>query len=196
MRRTNRLVNTGVTPSENLELTGLESIVDSTGSIFGIDPSTYARWSSTEIAVAGLPTDSVFEAAADEVQLASGENIDYVITSFEVARTFAQTQKGSRRFTSTPLKIQGGFEATTITTPRGSFNIRVERDVETQEAYGISSANLTHYKASDWEWMDMDGAVLFRSDGQDAYEATVFRYHELATDQRNAHFKLTGLTVL
>jgi hypothetical protein len=42
--------------------------------------------------------------------------------------------------------------------------------------------------------MNEDGDMLVRTPGQDAYEATLFRYHELATDQRNAHFKLTSLT--
>ena len=44
--------------------------------------------------------------------------------------------------------------------------------------------------------MDEDGNMLVRSYGQDAYEATLFRYHELSTDQRNAHFKLTALTTV
>lgn len=192
----NRIVNTGVTPSESLEITGIESIVDSSGSIFGIDPASYPRWASYEEAVSGLPTDSVFEKAADEVHLACGEDIDLVITSHEVARTFAQTQKGSKRFTTEPTVLKGGFSAVTVTTPTATFALRAERDCETAEAYGLTTAKLIHYKASDWEWMDEDGAVLFRSDGQDAYEATAFRYHELATDQRNAHFKLTGLTTV
>lgn len=192
----NRIVNTGVTPSQNLELTGLESIISNTGVLFGIDPAAFPRWKSYVQNVAGLPTDSVFEAAADEVQLATGEDIDVVLTSFEIARTFAQTQKGSKRFVSEPLDMRGGFKAVSVTTPRGSFALRSERDIETAEAYGVTTSALIHYHASDWEWMDMDGAVLFRTDHQDAYEATVFRYHELSTDQRNAHFRLTGLTVL
>ena len=44
--------------------------------------------------------------------------------------------------------------------------------------------------------MDEDGNMLVRTPARDAYEATLYRYHELATDQRNAHFKLTSLTVV
>jgi hypothetical protein len=97
---TNRIFNSGVVPSENNEITGLEQIVHGSVSLFNIDPATYPRWVSYTSAVSGLPTDSVFEAAADEVQLASGEDIDVVVTSFEVARTFAATLKAQKRFAS------------------------------------------------------------------------------------------------
>lgn len=191
----NRIVNTGVVPSGNDEITGIESIVDSAGSIFDIDPATYPRWVSYESAVSGLPTDTVFEAAADEVHLASGKDIDVVVTSFEVARTFASTLKSQKRFNAEGALL-GGFKVLKVVTPRGDFLLRTERDAETQEAYGLSTSALIHYFASDWEFMDEDGNMLVRAPGQDAYEATLFKYHELATDQRNAHFKLTALTVV
>lgn len=189
----NRIVNHGVTPSSNLEITGLSSIVDSAGSLFDIDPSTYPRWASSERAVSGLPTDSEFERAADEVQLARGEDPNVVITSFEVVRTHAATMKAQRRYAGKEALVSG-FKGVQVDTPRGGFFLRPERDCETTEAYGLTTAALIHYYASDWEFMDEDGNMLVRSQSQDAYEATAFKYHELATDERNAHFKLTALT--
>lgn len=191
---TNRVFNTGVVPSANDEITGIEQIVDSAGSLFGIDPATYSKWSSYEEAVSGLPTDSVFEKAADEVNLASGQDVDLIVTSFEVGRTYAATLKSQKRFSPDNLTLRGGFKAISVDTPRGQIPLRVERDCETAEAYGLSTSALIHYTASDWEFMNEDGDMLVRSTGQDAYEATLFRYHELATDQRNSHFKLSSLT--
>lgn len=193
---TNRVFNTGVVPSANDEITGIEQIVDSAGTLFGIDPATYSKWSSYEEAVSGLPTDSVFEKAADEVQLASGDDVDLIVTSFEVGRTYAATLKSQKRFTPDTLTLRGGFKAISVDTPRGQIALRVERDCETAEAYGLTTSALIHYTASDWEFMDEDGEMLSRVPGQDAYEATLFRYHELSTDQRNAHFKLTSLTTV
>lgn len=193
---TNRVVNTGVTPSANDEITGIEQIVDSAGSLFSIDPASYPRWSSYELAVSGLPTDAVFEAACDEVNLACGEDPNLIVTSFEVARTYASTLKAHKRFVSEPLTLKGGFKAISVATPRGELALRTERDCETQEAYGLTTSALIHYNQGDWDFMDEDGNMLVRTPGQDAYEATLYRYHELATDQRNAHFKLTSLTVV
>jgi hypothetical protein len=72
-----------------------------------------------------------------------------------------------------------------------------DKDCQSGTAYGLSTNRLQFYRMSDWEFMDEDGAVLARipgASGQDAYEATLFLYSELATDGRNAHAKLTGIT--
>jgi len=193
---TNRVFNSGVVPSANDEITGIEQIVASSGTLFGIDPNTYGKWVSYQSAVNGLPTDSVFEAALDEVNLASGDDAELIVTSFEVGRTYAATLKSQKRFTPDTLTLRGGFKAISVDTPRGQVPLRVERDCETAEAYGLDTSALIHYTASDWEFMNEDGAMLQRTSGQDAYEATLFRYHELATDQRNAHFKLTAITTI
>jgi hypothetical protein len=47
---------------------------------------------------------------------------------------------------------------------------------------------------SDWEFMEEDGSVLFRVSNSDAYEATLFKYAELATDQRNTHGLIKDIT--
>ena len=47
---------------------------------------------------------------------------------------------------------------------------------------------------SDWEFMDEDGNVLQRAlDGSDGYEFKLFKYHEVGTDMRNAHWKVVDL---
>ena len=43
-------------------------------------------------------------------------------------------------------------------------------------------------------WMDEDGAVLSRVSGVTAYEATLFKLHELATDERNSHGLIKDIT--
>ncbi len=60
--------------------------------------------------------------------------------------------------------------------------------------FGLNTTRLIEFYSSDWEWMDQDGAVLSRVPNVDAYEATLFKYAEFATDARNAHFKLVDLT--
>ena len=40
---------------------------------------------------------------------------------------------------------------------------------------------------SDWHFMDDDGAVLSRVANKRAYEATLVKDMDFATDQRNAH---------
>jgi len=189
------LVNTGVVPANNEEIIGLEQIVDSSGTLHNVNSSTTPRWKSTEIAASGAPSDTMFEQALDEVQIASGGDIDMIITSFEAVRAFAAGQKTLKRYSADPVKLRGGFDAVTVQVGRGEFTLYAERDCYSTTAFGVTTECLTQYTMSDWEFMDEDGAVLNRVSGVDAYEAVLYKYHELATDARNKHFKITGMTV-
>ena len=55
------------------------------------------------------------------------------------------------------------------------------------EIYFLTTADLYIYRMSDYEWMNLDGAILSRISGYDAYEAVLFRYAELGTGRRNSH---------
>ncbi len=211
------VVNTGVTmggaavtskttEDATQEIHGLEDIItNGTGTgasdglahpwLHGIDGTATSVWQSYESAVSAAPTDSVFEEALNEVDLASGEKANLIITSHKAARAYAATLKSQKRFAnSTTLK--GGFDAITVQTAgQGEVALWAERDCLDGVAFLVNTACLTHWVMSDWAFMDRDGAVLNRVANQDAYEATLYKYHELGTDARNRHGVLTGLTV-
>lgn len=188
------------------EIHGLEDIVtDGTSTaghsggiaspwLHGIDGSSTTIWSSYQSAVSAAPTDSVFEEAMDEVYLDSGQDVDLIVTSHKASRAFAATQKSQKRYVNN-LDLQGGFKALSVQTGRGEVALYPERDCLDDVAFLLSTANLTHWVMSDWSFMDRDGAVLSRVANTDAYEATLYKYHELGTDKRNAHGKITDLTV-
>jgi hypothetical protein len=46
----------------------------------------------------------------------------------------------------------------------------------------------------DWGWMDKDGATLSRVADQDAYEATMFAYMNLACTRPNANAVYIDIT--
>ena len=69
-----------------------------------------------------------------------------------------------------------------------------DQDCVENTLYGLATDKLVQYVGSDWDWMDQDGAVLSRVSNQDAYEATMFKYHELATTKRNAHFRIDDIS--
>jgi len=66
--------------------------------------------------------------------------------------------------------------------------------VEDGAAYGLTMRRWQNYRMSDWEFMQDDGAILNRVPNTDAYEGTLFCYSEMATDGRNAHCKISGIT--
>lgn len=176
-----------------VELTGLQSIVSDSGTLFNVDPTAFPVWKSYTKASVGSISDAVFEAAMDEINIAGGDDPDFWLTTFGVVRAYTATLTGQKRFTNT-IELKGGFSAITVASGRGEVALKSDRDCPDGFAFGLDTDHLFQHQSSDWEFMDQDGAVLSRVPNTDAYEATLFKYHELTTDQRNAHGVLSGIT--
>ena len=179
----------------NKEIHGLEDICNDNW-LHGINPtgdSAVDAWrvgySKTGV---GLPTDDVFEEAMDRIWLVAGHDINLIVTSDKVRRAYANTLKTQKRYPNSQM-LKGGFKATTVECGRGPVGMLVDRDVPDETAYGLVTQRLTEFVLKDWTFMARDGAVLNRVTNKDQYEATLFKYHEMTTDERHCHFKLTGL---
>lgn len=176
------------------ELTGLQTIVNSTGTLFNVDPTVVPSWSAYELAVGGALTDTVGAKALDEIAIASGEDPgNLVITTHGVVRNYAASLTSFKRFNDT-VDLKGGWKGVEFSSASGTAVLTADKDAPQGQAFFLATDHLEQYQASDWEFMDDDGAVLSRVPNRDAYEAVLFKYHEIATDKRNAHGKLTGLT--
>lgn len=185
----------GATTSQK-ELTGLQSIVAASGTIYNVDPSATPDWVSYVDSNSGnnrAPTETLFIKALQQGEIASGKTVDLFITSDGVHRGYAAQLASQKRFTNT-LDLKGGYKALEISGGGESVGLAWAKDAPLNRAFGLSTANLTQHEMSDWEFMDEDGAVLSRVSGEDAYEAVVFKYHEVTTDQRNSHVLVSDLT--
>lgn len=178
------------------EITGLRTIVNNSGTLFNVDPTSAPVWASYVDSNSGVlrsPSDTLFEKVIDEVSIESGSVPDLLVSTAGVSRAFANTLKDQKRFTNT-VDLKGGFKALSVSTGTGDLKFTWDRDCPAHTAFALSTSNLIHFVSSDWEWMDDDGAVLNRVPNTDAYEATLYKYHELATDQRNAHGRIDDLS--
>lgn len=194
------IVRLGVTPSgaaptaNTAELHGLTELVDSTGTVHGLAPT--GVWKSYEEAVSAAPSDAVFQRAMDRVHVRSGTDINLIIGSFAGVRAYGATLTGQKRYTGDQVtRLKGGFDALTVNAGRGDVKLVAERDCPEATMFGLNTDCWTQYEMSDWSFMDRDGSVFQRVANEDAYEATLYKYHELMTDARNKNFKLTALTV-
>lgn len=199
-------VSSKATEDTTYELHGLEDIVtDGSGTaghsaglaspwLHGIDGTASTVWASYQSAVSAVPTDTVFETALDEINLTSGTDPDLIVTSHAAARAYAATLKTMKRFPNS-VELKGGFNGISVQTGRGEVALWAERDCLDDVAFLVNTSYLQYWVLADWSFMDRDGAVLNRVANTDAYEATAYCYHEFGTDMRNAHGKLTGLTV-
>lgn len=205
-------LSTGVTPSDFVfragnggattvqrEFTGIQSIVDSTGALFNVDPSTYAVWASEEFSNSGTNrsvSENLFAQLMHAVEIKSGvmPGSDYCwATSDGVHRAYANLLTAQKRFPST-LEMKGGFKGLDMTAGGGSVALVWERDCPANTAFYLHKPSFKLHTESDWEFMDLDGAVLSRVANTDAYEATLYRYAEQTVDRRNTSGKILDLT--
>ena len=189
----------GVVGTDQREVTGLAAQIANSGTLWNINPANAPDWVSYVDATGGAVQEVNFIKAAQEVNVRSGEELDLWVTTAGVQRAYAGTLTGLRRFNE-PTQLRGGYKGLDMSninqgnSGSNSLSMYWDKDCPTSTAYGITTRRFQWYKMSDWEFMEEDGAVLSRVSGQDAYEATLFLYAELATDGRNAHAKMTGLT--
>lgn len=179
-----------------LGITGLRAIVAASGTLFNVNPTTYPVWKSTSDSNSGTNrafTDNLVEGVVDEIWLQSGEAPNFAVTSPGARRNFASQLKSQKRFTDT-VDLKGGFKGLSIDAGNTSLALAVDRDCPDNSAFLLNLGCLVQHQSSDWEFMDEDGAVLNRVAGVDAYEATLFKYHELTTDRRNVHGIITDLS--
>lgn len=190
----------GGTGASQKEMTGLQAQVSDTGILWNIDPANVGQgWQSFVKAVGGAASEDMYIEAEHEVELRSGSRVNLWITTAEIHRATAKLLTSLKRFPGT-TELHGGYSALDMSAAgQGSqgpntVSLYFDRDCPTGTAFGLTTDRFQFYKMSDWEFMEEDGAVLSRVPNQDAYEATLFLYAELATDGRNSHAKLTGIT--
>ena len=180
-----------------IEFTGLQTIVASTGSLYNVDPATVPLWASTVADNSGTNravSDTLFEKMINDIEIASGEEADLIVTTAGVNRGYAASLKSLRRFSNT-IELKGGFKVPTVQTGTVEIGLMWDRDCKENTAYVLNTKHLTEYMESDWEFMQEDGAVLQRAlDGSDAYQATLFKYMDVMTDRRNTHGVIKDLT--
>jgi hypothetical protein len=192
----------GLSGDGQFELTGLQTIVDSTGTLFGVNPTNDLAWVSGENSNSGTNraiTEQMVNKEIQKTEIRSGEQVDLLVCSDGVSRSVSAMLESIRRNVDN-VSLKAGYSGIAWATPmEGNAGSKTralcwDQDCPSNSLYGLSTDSLVEFVMSDWDWMDEDGAVLSRVANTDAYEATMFKYHELASGQRNAHFKILDIT--
>ena len=180
------------------ELIGLREIVATSGTLHSVTTAQYDGWVAYENANGGtnrLPSDDLFEEVIDNIDDIADSAPNFLVSSKGVRRAYASTLKAQKRFDSgSQLTLKGGFKALSVDCGDVSLPFVGERDCPNHTAFVLNLDNLTQHEMSDWEWMDKDGSILHRPDDYDRYQATLFKYHQLCTNRRNAHGIVVDLT--
>lgn len=186
-----------------LELTGLQSIIDDTADIQTLTTSSVRVWKSKVFGNSGTNralSENLVNRAIQETEIKSGEQIKLLLSNAPVNRAAASLLTATRRNVDN-VNLEAGYAGIKWTAlaegmrqSGGDTALVWDQDCVENTLYGIATDKLVQYVGSDWDWMDQDGAVLSRVSNQDAYEATLYKYHELATTKRNAHFRIDDIS--
>ena len=175
--------------SVGAELTGLQAIIAEQDTLFQVDGTAVDVWNSYVNGNSGTnrnPTELLIQTAIDEVSIACGAIPSLAVAPHDVVRNFGAQLTSQKRYNDT-TSLSGGFEGLDVATGSGKVTLVSDRFAPANKIWLANSDYLVFNEASDWEWMEEDGAVLERVASKDAYHATMFKYCELTTDKRNAH---------
>lgn len=185
------LVASGGDPS-NVELTGVRKIVDDAGTLFNVSPVENPSWKSFVLGNSGTNTavtENRLARIMHGTQILSGimPGTEYVMAASDgVFRAYGDSLVPQKRFQG-EFNLKGGFSGLSVQAGAAPIALVWEMDAPENKVFYLNTSHLIQHEMSDWSWMDKDGATLSRVPNQDAYEATLYKYHELTTDQRNSH---------
>jgi len=128
-------------------------------------------------------TFSMMDKMFDRVEKKAGKDYgpDSIWTTRAIRREYLELCRIDRRAVNT-MTLDGGWKAVEY----NGIPLLVDDDAVDGEMYFLTLKDLQVYRMSDYEWMQKDGAVLSRISDKDAYEAVLFRYHELGCQRRNS----------
>lgn len=170
----------------------------------GIDRTANAFWrasmtthTGTFGGVGGNALDQM-QLTIDTADIRTDSDINMLITSHAIKRSYASVLESLRRYPpGGEITLSSGYKALEF----NGMPLVSDKDLETlsdgtaaERIYFADSSTMWIAHMGDWDWMQEDGAILNRIPGRDAYEAILFRYFNLVSDQPNANAALIGIS--
>lgn len=183
--------------SPQRELTGIQTIVEDTGALFGIDPSTdtftWAAIVEDNSGTARPISENLVARAMHRTENRSGKEVDQLWAEDGVYRSAANLLQAYKRIVNS-VDLKGGHKGIEFTAGGMTAVLVRDRDAPVGELYGLCTPELCEWIDEDWSWEDLDGAVLSRAaNGTHEFEAYWFKFSEFGTTRRNAHFVIEDL---
>ena len=186
------------------EMVGLQAIVSNanpltlSGGLHGLPVATYPDWKAQVLGSDSSRQDLTFNLIQQLLSRIVSESaidqrdIKILHCHQSIADTYADLCKNERVFHNT-VELDGGFESI-------AYNgIPVVPDVQCRRnaLFAITPSSLTLCQMAPLEWIEEDGAILFRVPGNgttyDKYGATARVFQELACTARNQNGVILGL---
>lgn len=120
---------------------------------------------------------------------ADESDVEFLFGNYPVRAKYLGLLRDEKRFVNT-LTLDGGWTGL-------AYNDKpfiVDSQAKRGTIFYINPSSLCILRTADFDWADQDGAVLSRVSGEDAYDAFLYAYMNLATTARNQNGVLKYIT--
>ena len=184
-----------VAGNKNKELTGLDAVVSTGGTLYGINRDEHPWLNSNVFAVNGAIAETRIQAGIDEVETKSGSETNFLLCSKGVARAYQNLQTAMKQHVNT-LDLKGGWTGLSYAGGKKPIPLVSDKYVLPNRLYGLDLNDWKMYQMADWNWLDRDGSMLTRVANKPVWEATLVKYCDLGCQRPRGQFVMTGITEL
>lgn len=180
------------------EITGFGAIVANSGILYNINPSSEPEWKAVVDSNSGTPralSEGLMQKMVDRIRTNGGKTT-VIFQSLGVRRSYANLLMQLRSVVNSQ-EFTGGFSGLAFTTDAGEIPVVADIDAPLGVQWYLNEDALTFYRDEEWHWLDRDGSMFKQvrdsSGVYDAWYAHLVERHELGTDRRNTHGKITDI---
>lgn len=176
------------------EITGLGKIFQTSGTLYGLNRSTYswlvpyikditANNATTDI------SDIIMQRAIDELDENSNSSVDFIVCSAGVKRNY-QNYLASYRSNVNVMNLEGGYTALSY----NGIPLVSDRFVPANTMFLLNTKEFNLHQLCDWKWLESeDGRVIRQTPGKPTYQATLVKYADIICNKPSGQAKIVGI---
>ncbi|MBR2909756.1 MAG: phage major capsid protein [Clostridia bacterium] len=176
------------------EITGLSAIFKDSGSLYGLNRSTYS-WMIPYIKDISKDStftdisDVVMQTAIDQLEEVADSKVDFIVCSAGVKRNY-QEYFTSYRTNVDIMELAGGYKAMSY----NGIPLVSDRFVAPNTMYLLNTKDFNLHQLCDWQWLEgEDGRVIKQTQNKPTYNATLVKYADIICDKPSGQAMLTGI---
>ncbi len=171
-----------------IELTGVGAVMSAT-TLYGLARANYPWLSAYTKAINGEISENAIQAAIDRVETKTGSQINFIQCAYDVRRAYIDLLSANKQSVNT-LELKGGWKAISY----NGIPLVADKYVASGVMDLLDLNDWGMYQMADFEWMDLDGAMLKQVPNKPAYEATLLKYCDVGCQRPAGQARLTGIT--
>lgn len=184
--------------SAGKEITGLGAIVQASGILYNVNPSTEPVWKAEVDSNGGTGralSESLMLRLVDRIRT-NGGSTSVILTDDGSFRAYWALLSQLRGFVNTQ-KFTGGYSGLAFQAGSDEIPIVADTDAPRGTMHFLNEDDITFYRDEDIHWLDRDGSILKQkvdANGRyDVWQAHMKENHELGIGRRNTHGKITDI---